>query len=313
MKLVIKLFSSLLLWCSIALLLILLILLPRDTESYRDGYLDVMSYHFTWEGYKNNIIQYWDNVKTNKSLGVTERDQPVEEELLLYGFRSIVILIPALILSILIGIYKGVFDYRHKGRLGSLFGKGATWLGQSVPDFFLIFLIQNLLSIAMQYGFPRIDMFGDEEWYNVFMPIIFLSMYPAFIIARYTTQALEEEDQQDYIKTARAKGVPETTILWKHILRNCCPKLLQHFMPIFLTLLSGMFIVEFLTMYRGIGTRLIYALHIKYAIMPGESLPIDIPAVIGFSLVFMLFLLIAQWISQIASYYLVPINKEESR
>lgn len=311
MKLILRLVSSLLLWALMAFLVIMLVLLPRDTQSYRDGYLDVMSYHFTWDAYKNNITQYWDQVKEHKSLGITSYEQPVEVELLHYGLRSVKILIPAFLLSIVLGIYKGVFDYRHRSSLGRFFGKGVTWFGQSVPDFFLIFLIQNLLSIAMHYGLPRFDMYGDEKFSNIILPVIFLSMYPAFVIARYTSQALEEEDEQDYIKTARAKGVPEKAILWKHILRNCWPKLLQHFMPIVLMLLSGMFVVELLTSYRGIGTRLIYALNIKYVIMPGQSLPIDIPAVIGFSMAFMVLLLLAQMINQLINHYVVPVRKED--
>jgi oligopeptide transport system permease protein len=310
MNLFIRLISSLLLWSCMALILILIVLLPRETQSHREGYVDVMSYHFTWDKYKQNITEYFDGVKTNKSLGNTIFDEPVEVELSLYFKRSIVLLVPAMFLSILIGIYKGVFDYRYQNKIGRFFGKGATWLGQSVPDFFLIFLVQTILSIAMRHGFPRMDMYGDDQWYNIFFPIIFLSMYPAFIIAKYTSQALEEEDEQDYIKTARAKGVPERIILWKHILRNCWPKLLQHFMPIILTLFSGMFVVEFLTLYHGIGTRLITAIRIKYSIMPGESLPIDVPAVIGFSLLLMLLLLVAQWINQILDYFLDPKRRE---
>lgn len=110
----------------------------------------------------------------------------------------------------------------------------------------------------------------------------------------------------DYIKTAKAKGVPDRVVLWKHILRNCYPKLLQHFMPIILTLFSGMFVVEFLTLYHGIGYRLVTAIHIKNIIFAGEALPIDVPAVIGFSLLIMMLLLVAQWIGQILDYVLNP-------
>lgn len=306
MNLLLRLFGSLCLWVCMALILILIVLLPRDTQSHREGYLDVMSYHFTWDKYKQNISDYFEEVKTEKSLGITKYDQPVEVELSLYFKRSIVILVPALILSIFLGIGKGVFDYRHQGKMGRFFGKGSTWLGQSVPDFFLIFLVQTILSIAMRHGLPRMDMYGDDEWYNIFFPIFFLSMYPAFVIARYTSQALEEEDEQDYIKTAKAKGVPDRIILWKHILRNAMPKLLQHFMPIVLTLFSGMFVVEFLSLYHGIGSRLITAIHIRYSIMPGEPLTIDVPAVIGFSLLIMVMLLIAQWMNQIFEFLLDP-------
>jgi oligopeptide transport system permease protein len=310
MSLIARLLGSLLLWACMAVIIILIVLLPRDTASQRVGVRDIMSYHFTWQQYEKNITNYVDQVKTEKSLGTTMFQEPVEEELSLYFKRSIVIILPALFLSIFLGIYKGVFDYRFQNKFGRILGKGTTWLGQSVPDFFLIFLIQTILSIAMRHGLPRMDMYGDDNWYNIFLPIFFLSMYPAFIIARYTTELIEEEEEQDYILTARAKGIPERIILWKHILRNCWPKLLQHFMPITLTLFSGMFVVEFLTLYHGIGYRLIAAIHIRYSIMPGEPLPIDVPAVIGFSLLIMVLLLIAQWISQILDYFLNPKTRD---
>lgn len=307
MNLFLRLLSSLLLWVCMATIVILIVLLPRDTVSHRVGVKDIMSYHFTWKNYEKNIDDYFEEVKTKKSLGTTKFDQPVESELLFYFKRSIIVLLPAMVLSIFFGICKGVFDYRFQAhKLGQFFGRGSTWMGQAVPDFFLIFLFQTFLSLAMNHGFPKIHMFGNDVWYSFFFPIIFLSMYPAFVIARYTFQALEEEDEMDYIKTAKAKGVPDRVVLWKHILGNCYPKLLQHFMPIILMLFSGMFVVEFLTLYHGIGWRLITAIHIRYSIMAGEPLPIDAPAVIGFSLLLMVLLLLAQWINQILNYVLNP-------
>ena len=310
MNLFLRLLGSLLLWVCMASILILIVLLPRDTVSHRVGDVDVMAYHFTWDQYKQNIADFVEGVKTKKSLGITAFDEPVEVELSLYFKRSTIILLPAMLISIMAGICKGVFDYRFQNRLGRFLGKGATWLGQSVPDFFLIFLIQTFLSIAMHHGFPKLDMYAYKAWYTILFPISFLSMYPAFIIARYTSQALEEEDEQDYIKTAKAKGVPDRVVLWKHILRNCYPKLLQHFMPIMLTLFSGMFVVEFLCLYHGIGWRLIIAVHIRYTIIAGQPLPIDVPAVIGFSLLFMVLLLVSQWLNQILNHFLNPRRRE---
>lgn len=308
MHLFLRLFGSLILWACMAIILVLVVLLPRETESHRVGVKDVMSYHFTWDGYKQNIYDYVKEVKTKKSLGTTVFNQPVETELLLYFKRSIAILLPAMLLSIMIGIYKGVFDYQFQNnKIGRLFGRGSTWLGQAVPDFFLIFLFQTLLSLAISHSLlPRVDLYGNDKWYSIFLPILFLSMYPAFIIAKYTYQALDEEDEKDYIKTAKAKGVPDRVILWRHILKNCYPKLLQHFMPVILTLFSGMFIVEFLTSYHGIGYRLIAAIHIKSKFFAGEAFPIDVPAVIGFSLLIMALLLFAQWTQQLLEFFLNP-------
>ncbi|WP_409304301.1 ABC transporter permease subunit [Peribacillus sp. SCS-155] len=309
MKLLWKLVGSLLLWVTVAAVLVLLVLLPRDTQSHRDGYKDIMSYKFTWTAYKENIVNYWEGVKEHKSLGITRYELPVEEELVHFGWRSAKILIPALFLSVLAGVYKGMFDYRRQTGLWRFFGKRMTWLGQAVPEFILIIFIQTIVFEAGKRGFLEIDIYGDEKLENLFLPILFLSMYPAAIIARYTAAALEEEDSQDYIKTARSKGIGEKAVLWHHAMRNSWPKLLQQSMPIFMTLLSGMFIVEFMSIYNGIGYRLVVALQLKGVISPGQSLPIETPAVIGFSLLFMALLLIVQWIVAILEYVLVPVKR----
>jgi len=273
---------------------------------------DYMSYHFTWSGYKENIKQYLIDVKENKSLGTAVDQQPVEYELVHYGKRSIAILIPALIVSFLVGITKGVFDYRRNRGFWKIIGEGTTWLGQSIPDFFVIIILELIISLTIRRMFPQLQLYGVAHWYNIFLPIIFLSMYPAAVIANYTTQALKEDDEQDYIRTARAKGLPESIILWKHVLRNCWSKILIHFMPIILTLLSSMVLVEYMTLYRGMGTRLMQAIKIKDTIASTDTiLPIETPTVIGFSLGFMVILLLAQWINQIIKHFLIPIRKEE--
>lgn len=113
MNLLLRLLSSLLLWVFMGIILILIVLLPRETESHRVGTVDVMSYHFTWDQYMDNVIAYLEEVKTKKSLGTTVFEQPVETELSLYFKRSIVLLLPAMLLSIIIGIYKGVHRKIH--------------------------------------------------------------------------------------------------------------------------------------------------------------------------------------------------------
>jgi ABC-type dipeptide/oligopeptide/nickel transport system permease component len=311
MKLVKSLAATLLLWVAMAILLCLIVLLPRDNVSHRVGWNDVMTYHFTWAHYDKNIHDYILDVIKTKTLGTTNFEVPVEQELWHYGKRSLLIFIPALLISIFAGIYKGLFDYQFKGKFWWPIGKGSTWLAQSIPDFFLIIIVQAVVS-HLTYGYPNLHMYGNDDWYSPVLPALLLSMYPISTIARMTTQALEEEADQEYIRTARAKGIPEKVLLRRHILRNCWPKLAQHFMPIVLSLVTGMFIVEYFTLYRGIATRLIMALQIKTTYQPGQSMPIEIPVVIGFSLAFMLVFLLAQWIGQILTYYANPVRRNNS-
>lgn len=310
MALFLKLLMNLFFWASIAVIIVLAALIPRETTFERIGTIDHMAWDFSWKAYEENIVNYYRDVKENKSLGTTQFKIPVETELQHYGLRSLKILIPAFILSIILGIIKGVYDYTYQKGPLKILGKFTTWFGQSVPDFFIIFSVQTFLFFLMTQGLIKIDMYGDEQWYNIIMPILFLSMYPVSLIAKYTAEALEEEEQKDYIRTALSKGVPRRMIIWKHALRNCYPKLLLHFMPVVMTLLSAMLVVEFLTMYRGIGTRLLSVLAIQTKMLPGQPLPIDPGAFIGFSLLILFALLIVQWIDSILTHFLTK-HKEE--
>ena len=312
-KLAARLTGNLLLYILIGLLLVLLVLMPRETTSHRVGTADVMSYSFTWSSYKQNIVHYWTEVKENKTLGITMYEDPVEEELIYYAKKSIVIIIPAFFLSIFFGVWKGIYDYRHTSGIGKLTGKGSTWVIQSIPDFFFIMVFQMFMFFCMKNDIWKPDIYGDEEWYNIFLPIFYLCMYPAAIIARLTAEALEEEEKADYIRTARSKGAKDWAVIWKHALVNCWPKLLQHIMPIALIIMSAMFVVEYLSMYRGIGTRLIRALQFNGWFYAGEPMVMDTAAIIGFSLLLMAILLIFQWLQEILTFFLVPVRKEENK
>lgn len=310
MRLILKLLGACLFWCGVALAVVLVVLLPRETDSYRTGPMDNMHYNFTWESYKNNIVNYYENVKENKTLGITVYEIPVEEELAHYGKRTVKILIPAIFLSVILGIWKGVYDYTRTGKAGRLFGKYTTWLGQSLPDFFLIFLIQTFLFFLMHNTFIKVDMYGDEHWFNLIMPTLFLAMYPVSLIAKYTAEALQEEEGQDYVRTAMSKGAKRKTVVHRHMLPNCYPKLVQHFMPIVVLMLSSMFVIEFLTMYRGIGTRLVYALSVPEILIPGAPIQMDTGAIIGFSLAILAVLFAVQVIDSILKHFVNKRQKE---
>lgn len=68
--------------------------MPRETTSHREGTVDVMSYSFTWSSYKQNIVNYWTEVKENKTLGMTMYEDPVEEELIYYAKKVLYLLFP---------------------------------------------------------------------------------------------------------------------------------------------------------------------------------------------------------------------------
>jgi oligopeptide transport system permease protein len=294
-------------WFLLAVLFVLF-LLPGETEQIvnESNYKPV--YDFSMQVYKNNIIGYIDLLKTDHSLGLSKYDVPVSEELFHYFSRSFKILFPAFFLSIILGMAKGIFDYYFSERKWNVIGNGTTWLGQSLPDFFFAISIQYGLLLLIRIGFPHIDLFGYDHWYNVFFPIFFLSMYPLFYIARITSAALAYESNKNYVRTARALGASTRTVLLRHMLKNAMYTILSHFFTVMVLLLGSLPIVEFLTFYRGAGRRLIEAFGINPGIPGPTLLGIESTTAIGFMVVFLLFLFLALWISNLLKAFVIPTN-----
>lgn len=312
LKLLIKLVGSFFIWLLITLIMFLIILIPRDAHYQKAANSHHIngSYEFSWKDYQTNIITYSQMVLEEKSFGETNFGTSVEEELFHYMKRTLTIIIPAFLISILFGVLKGIYDYRSTDSWKNWTGKGSTWFFQSMPDFFIIIIVQYGLLLLMRQGFPYIDIYGYDKWYNALLPIFFLSLYPLSFIANITSIAIANEGGKDYIITAKAKGIHEKVILYKHMLWNCWPSILSQFLTILLILISSSIIVEYLTFYRGAGKRLLDSLQAKPSFMVGENFPIEVPTVIGFSFGFMVLILVSLWIQFVVSHYLIPTSKE---
>lgn len=294
------------------ILLVIILLsfqLPIKTETIQGQDLNKVVYLFSMPMYESKITHFIDLLKSEHTFGLSRYDIPVENEIKHYFPRSFWILVPSFFLSILLGIVKGIFDYFYSVRKLNLFGNGLTWLGQSLPDFFMIISIQYGLLLLMRMGFPHLDLFGYEHWYNIFFPIAFLSMYPLFYIARITSSALATEATKNYVRTARAMGASTRTILTRHMLKNAMHSIVSHFFTVMVLLIGSLPIVEFLTFYRGAGRRLIEAFGINPGLPERTSIFIDQPVAIGFTMMFLLLLFIALWVSNGLKAIVIPGNR----
>jgi oligopeptide transport system permease protein len=284
----------------------ILFLIPGKTEQIKINNEYKPIYDFSMQVYKNNITDYIQLLKTEHSLGLTHYNVPVSQELIHYFSRSFRIVFPAFFLSIFLGMAKGILDYYYSDKKWNIFGNGTTWLGQSLPDFFIVISIQYAFLLLMRMGFPHIDLFGYDHWYNIFFPIIFLSIYPLFYVARITSTALAAEALKDYVRTARALGATTRTIVLRHMLKNAMYTILSHIFTVMVLLIASLPIVEFLTFYRGAGRRLIEAFGINPGIPKAPSFSIETTTAIGFIVVFLLILFIALWVTNIIKAYVIP-------
>ncbi|WP_442600178.1 ABC transporter permease subunit [Neobacillus sp. D3-1R] len=297
--------NSMVRWLILAIILILF-LIPGKTDQILIQREVKPVYHFSMDIYQNNINNFVHLLQTEHGLGLSKYHVPVSTEIKHYFSRSLWIVFPAFFLSILLGIAKGIFDYYFSDKKWNVIGNGSTWLGQSLPDFFFVISIQYVLLLLIRIGFPKLDLFGYDHWYNIFFPIVFLSMYPLFYIARITSSALATEENKDYVRTARSKGTSTRNILLQHMLKNAMLTILSHFFTVMVLLIGSLPIVEFLTFYRGAARRLIEAFGITPVMVQPMSVEIETTMVIGIIVMFLLFLFVALWVSNIIKAYVVP-------
>lgn len=166
----------------------------------------------------------------------------------------------ALVLGIVAGLLLGGLVLGSRG--ARAFSIGLSVLGVSVPDFLLILLGQLLTIWSYRIFGVRLWSVlgvqgGERGW---LLPLLALSIIPMAYTARLISTALDEAMRQEYIRTARAKGVPEVLVVLKHAMRNALPRALNGMPAMLNVTLSSQLVVEVLTNHYGIGSGLMRGL-----------------------------------------------------
>jgi len=166
----------------------------------------------------------------------------------------------ALLLGVVLGLLLGGLVLGSRG--ARAFSVGLSVLGVSVPDFLLILLGQLLTIWSYRtFGVRLWSVLGvqggERGW---LLPLLALSIIPMAYTARLISTALDEAMRQEYIRTARAKGVPEVLVVLKHAMRNALPRALNGMPAMLNVTLSSQLVVEVLTNHYGIGSGLMRGL-----------------------------------------------------
>ncbi len=158
----------------------------------------------------------------------------------------------ALIISIPLGIFSAVKQYSYVDQ-GSLF---LALIGVSMPNFWLGPILIIVFSIHLGW----LPVSGRGDIYNLILPAITLGASMAAILTRMIRSSLLDTLKEEYIKTARAKGLPEPIILLKHALRNALLPVVTILGLQFGSLLAGSIITETIFSWPGIGRLTIQAI-----------------------------------------------------
>lgn len=187
----------------------------------------------------------------------------------------------AIVIGILFGILAALFKDTYFDRIIAVL----STLGMSVPSFFSAilfawffgFVLHKYTNLNMTGSLFEVDDFGERiyiQWKNLILPAIVLGIRPLAVVIQLMRNSLLEVMQQDYIRTARAKGLSLYKIVKSHALKNALNPVVTAVSGWFASLLAGAVFVEYIFNWNGLGKEIVNALN-----------TLDLPVIMGSVLV----------------------------
>jgi peptide/nickel transport system permease protein len=191
--------------------------------------------------------------------------------------QTAILALVAILLGLIVGVILGMFSALNHNKWFDNSAVITSVIGISIPSY----VSAMILALVFAYYFKLfevsgslygLDDFGDKKifWKNLVLPAIALGIRPIAIITQLTRSAMLDVLSQDYIRTAKAKGLSYYKVIFKHALRNALNPVLTAASGWFAALLAGAFFVENVFDYNGLGQLTVNAL-----------LSYDIPLVLG--------------------------------
>ena len=168
-------------------------------------------------------------------------------------------------LSVTLALSLGLFAASRHNRLGDVGVMAASQMGIAIPNFWFAILLILLFAVKLQWvsagGFPGwTEDDGGGLWLGLqalILPAVALALVQAAILARVTRSAVLEVMREDFVRTARAKGLTRRQALWRHVLRNAMIPVLTIMGLQFANLITGTIVVENVFVLPGVG-RLVF-------------------------------------------------------
>lgn len=187
----------------------------------------------------------------------------------------------AIVMGLVLGVVSALFKDRWLDRLIQVF----STFGMSVPSFFSAILFAWLFGfvwheythLEMTGSLYELDDFGETmhlRWKNLILPAIVLGIRPLAVVIQLMRNSLLEVFNQDYIRTARAKGLSEYQIIIRHALKNALNPVVTAISGWFASMLAGAVFVEYIFGWNGLGKEIVNALN-----------TLDLPVIMGAVLV----------------------------
>ena len=165
----------------------------------------------------------------------------------------------AMALTVAAGVAIGIVAAVRAGSRYDYAGTVLAVLGQSLPSFWLGIMLILLFGVTLHW----LPTSGFQGWRYLVLPTVTLAAYPTALVARLTRSSLLEILRQDYVRTSRAKGLAERTVVLRHALRNATIPVLTVIGLQIGTLLGGAVITESVFAWPGIGKLVVDAIFFR--------------------------------------------------
>lgn len=180
---------------------------PRDANNQR---------HFVWHGADNRYTDYW-RALVKGDMGLSFRnDRPVRELILERYPATIELAIVAMIFAITIAIPLGVIAGTNRGTWIDNVASVLALVGISLPSFVIGPMLVYVFAVKLGLLAPS----GRFDWSDILLPAFTLGAALSAILTRMVRSSVIEELNEDYVRTARAKGLSERKVIYKHVLKN---------------------------------------------------------------------------------------------
>jgi peptide/nickel transport system permease protein len=217
---------------------------PRDNNDER---------HFVWHGADNRYVDYW-RLLLHGDMGLSFRnDQPVRSLILERYPATIELALVALLVAVVIAIPLGVVAGTHQGTLIDNAASVLALLGISLPSFVIGPMLVYVFAVKLGWLAPS----GRFDWSDIILPSITLGAALSAILTRMVRSSVIEELGEDYVRTARAKGLSEGTVIYKHVLKNGLIPVVTILGLQLGVLLAGAIITEKIFGWPGLGLLLV--------------------------------------------------------
>jgi ABC-type dipeptide/oligopeptide/nickel transport system permease component len=158
-------------------------------------------------------------------------------------------------LALLVAVPFGILSATRRGSVVDYLGMGGALLGLSMPNFWVGIIGILIFSVKLHL----LPTAGRGTWAQLVLPGLALGSYLMALLARLTRSGMLEVIDQDYVRTARAKGLPEPLIIWRHALMNALIPLVTVVGLQMGELLGGTVVIETVFAWPGVGRLILQA------------------------------------------------------